>query len=146
MSRKKFAFLKASNFYRRFGGGSKIVGQLEPIPEPINIDQPIPEPINIHQEHDYGGNSNPLVSNLLIEIQSLKSEHIKYDQVIKDLKSQIATLNPKLCMYQMKYDKVIKGHFPKKAAEAVMADKLKNRVSKEQIGNVFKQKNTAGQI
>ena len=124
MSWKKFAFLKASNFYCRFGGGSKIVGPLEPMPEPCDIDQ----------EHDYGGNSNPLVSNLLMQVQKLKSEHIKYDQVIKDLKSQIATLNRKLCMYQMKYDRVIKGHFPKKAADAVMAHKLKNRFSKEQIG------------
>ena len=133
MSWKKFALWKASNFYCRFGGGSKIVGPLEPIPEPINVDQPISEPINILQEHDYGGNSNPLVSNLLIEIHSLKSEHVKYDQVIKDLKSQIATLNRKLCMYQLKYDRVIKGHFPKKAADAVMRHKLKNRFSKEQI-------------
>ena len=109
------------NFYFRFGGGTKVFGQLEPIPESTVIEQ----------DHDYGGNSNPLVSNLLTEIQSLKSEHIKYDQVIKDLKSQIATLNRKLCMYQLKYDRVIKGHFPKKAADAVMRHKLKNRFSKE---------------
>ena len=42
------------------------------------------------------------------KLQVVKSEHVKYDQVIKELKSQIATVNRKLCMYQMKYDRVIK--------------------------------------
>ena len=37
-------------------------------------------------------------------------------------------------MCQMKYDRVIKGHFSKKAADVVMAHKLIIRFLKEQIG------------
>ena len=87
-------------------------------------------------EHNYSINesSNPIIDGLLKEVSTLKEDKLRNQLLIKELKSQISTLNRKLFICKLNYERRFQvDNVPKKLQNQIVAKKLSGRFTEAQI-------------